>query len=123
MVLDRDNFQDRVEEAGLVLIMFQADWCRHCKPLALTWEVLATQYRSQEVVMASVDCNAADNVNKELCSRLGVSGVPSIQIFRDGVKVESMISGQYLSDTSDWRLLWRQELGGTERVGRETPSP
>ena len=93
-MLDRDNFKDVVEEAGLVMIMFQADWCRHCKPLALTWEVLATQYRTQEVLLASVDCNAADNVNKELCSRLGVSGVPSIQIFRDGVKVESTISGQ-----------------------------
>ena len=78
VVLDRDNFQDRTEEADLVFIMFQADWCRHCKPLAITWEILATKYRSEEALLASVDCDAADNVNKELCSRLGVRGVPSI---------------------------------------------
>ena len=40
-----------------------------------------------DVMIASVDCNAADNVNKELCINFSVNGVPNIQIIKDGVKV------------------------------------
>ena len=88
LVLDRDNFKDWTDSAGLVFILFHADWSRHCKALAPTWESLADEYRSEESLMvASVDCNAADNVNKELCASYGVIGVPSIQILKQGVKV------------------------------------
>ena len=88
LVLDRDNFHDWTDNAGLVFILFHADWSRHCKALTPTWESLAENYRREESIMvASIDCNAADNVNKELCSSHGVIGVPSIQILREGVKV------------------------------------
>ena len=88
LVLDRDNFHDWTDHAGLVFILFHADWSRHCKALAPTWERLAQDYRTEEGLMvASIDCNAADNVNQELCSSYGVSGVPSIQILNQGVKV------------------------------------
>ena len=50
-----------------------------------------------DVLIASLDCNAADNVNKELCLQLGVNGVPSIII----VKVSSDWSITSLL-TSDW---------------------
>ena len=90
LVLDRDNFQDWTDNAGLVFILFHADWSRHCKALAPTWESLAELYRTEERLMVvSIDCNAADNVNKELCSSFGVIGVPSIQILQQGTKVTS----------------------------------
>ena len=91
LVLDRDNFHDWTDDAGLVFILFHADWSRHCKALAPTWERLAQDYRGEEGLMvASIDCNAADNVNQELCSSFGVSGVPSIQILSRGVKVTTV---------------------------------
>ena len=37
-----------------------------------------------DVLIASLDCNAADNVNKDLCLQLGVNGVPSIIIVKVG---------------------------------------
>ena len=39
------------------------------------------------VLVAAVDCNAADSVNKALCAELGVRGVPAIRAFRRGVQV------------------------------------
>ena len=41
----------------------------------------------EAVLVAAVDCNAADSVNKALCSGLGVRGVPAIRAFRRGVQV------------------------------------
>ena len=111
-VLDRDNFEDRIEEAGLAFVMFHTDWCRHCKPLASTWEMLASQYRTEDVTVASVDCNAADNVNKELCANLGVSGVPAIQIFHGGVKVSFCVLGG-LQELSRLRTTLAAELSKT----------
>ena len=101
MVLDRDNFHDWTDNAGLVFILFHADWSRHCKALAPTWESLAENYRAEERLMvASIDCNAADNVNKELCSSFGVIGVPSIQILQQGVKVTIVVHSRWSSSRS-----------------------
>ena len=113
LVLDRDNFQDWTDNADLVFILFHADWSRHCKALAPTWESLAELYRTEERLMvASIDCNAADNVNKELCSSFGVIGVPSIQILQQGVKVtshQSCLDGHHLS-LSRWETIMAVEL-------------
>ena len=110
VVLDRDNFQDWTEDADLVFILFHADWSRHCKALAPAWESLAEDYRREErLLVASIDCNAADNVNKELCSSYGVIGVPSIQILQQGVKVTDhhrSLHARLLSLYLDRRLPW-----------------
>ena len=39
------------------------------------------------VLIASLDCNAADSVNKDLCLNFGVGGLPHIQILHLGKKV------------------------------------
>ena len=42
--LDRDNFEAETK-TGLVVVHFYTDWCRHCKSLARTWEILAEKYQ------------------------------------------------------------------------------
>jgi len=87
-VLDRDNFEDRTSEMEWTFIQFHADWCRHCKLMSDNWEKLAELYKDHSTVMiASLDCNAADSVNKDLCLKFGVGGLPHIQIFNFGHKV------------------------------------
>ena len=39
------------------------------------------------VLIASLDCNAADSVNKDLCLNMGVGGLPHILILHSGQKV------------------------------------
>lgn len=56
--------------------------CGHCKKLAPEYEVAATALISNDppIPIAKVDCPA----NTQLCSQFGVSGYPTLKIFRDG---------------------------------------
>ena len=52
-------------------------------------------------MIGSVDCNAADNVNKGLCQRFGVRGVPNIQILKNGVQTGSHSGGRDFEDLTE----------------------
>ena len=43
-----------------------------------------------QVTVGHVDCSAADNINHELCQENGVDGVPTINAYREGVKVSAV---------------------------------
>jgi len=86
--LDKTNFEEETK-AGVAFVKFYAPWCGHCKRLAPTWEQLAQKFEAVDgVKIAHVDCTAGDNVNKELCNSNGVNGFPTLNIYKDGVKVE-----------------------------------
>jgi len=52
--------------------------CGHCKKLAPTWNQLSDAFDSNDaVVIADVDCT----VEKDLCSRFGVKGYPTLKYF------------------------------------------
>uniref|UniRef100_A0A4W3H468 Protein disulfide-isomerase A3 n=1 Tax=Callorhinchus milii TaxID=7868 RepID=A0A4W3H468_CALMI len=53
--------------------------CGHCKRLAPEYESAATRLKGK-VPLAKVDCTA----NTETCNKFGVSGYPTLKIFRDG---------------------------------------
>ncbi|CAI5523500.1 unnamed protein product [Closterium sp. Naga37s-1] len=62
---------------GVVGRSFQCR-CGHCKRLAPEWERLAAAFRASVYVhIAQVDCDA----HKELCSKFGVSGYPTLKWF------------------------------------------
>ncbi|GFZ44141.1 protein disulfide-isomerase [Saitozyma sp. JCM 24511] len=56
-------------------------WCGHCKNLAPTYEQLADAFPSDKVVIAKTD---ADGVGRELGSRYGVTGFPTLKWFPAG---------------------------------------
>uniref|UniRef100_A0A8C4THV5 Protein disulfide-isomerase n=1 Tax=Erpetoichthys calabaricus TaxID=27687 RepID=A0A8C4THV5_ERPCA len=74
-----DDFESRVGEHDMILVEFFAPWCGHCKRLAPEYESAATRLKGI-VPLAKVDCTASTNV----CNKYGVSGYPTLKIFRDG---------------------------------------
>ncbi|KAG2694673.1 hypothetical protein I3760_08G155500 [Carya illinoinensis] len=78
VVLTDDNFDKEVGQDRGALVEFYAPWCGHCKKLAPEYEKLGTSFKkAKSVLIGKVDCDA----HKDVCSKYGVSGYPTIQWF------------------------------------------
>lgn len=76
------DFATKITQHDLILVEFFAPWCGHCKKLAPEYEKAATKLRDNDppVSLAKVDCTASTTV----CSKYGVTGYPTLKIFRNG---------------------------------------
>ncbi|KZT60221.1 hypothetical protein CALCODRAFT_492806 [Calocera cornea HHB12733] len=82
--LTADTFAPSVSGEPIMLVEFFAPWCGHCKALAPHYEEAATQLKDKGIKLAKVDCVA----NADLCQDNGVSGYPTLKVYRNGTPAE-----------------------------------
>lgn len=76
-----ENFKDTIEQDGIVLLDFWAEWCGPCKRFGPVYEQVSEEYPG--FVFGKVDTEA----NQELAAGLQIQSIPTLMAFRDGVLV------------------------------------
>lgn len=79
--LTTETFDETVSKDGIVLVDFWAEWCGPCKRFAPIFE--QSSQDKTEIVHAKVDTEA----QQELGAKFGVTAIPTLMAFRDGVMV------------------------------------
>ncbi|KAK7008971.1 protein disulfide-isomerase A3 [Biomphalaria glabrata] len=82
LVFTAANFDTEIVKYDVILVEFYAPWCGHCKNLKPEYEAAAGVLKKADppVALAKVDCTEESS----LCSRFGVSGYPTLKIFKNG---------------------------------------
>ena len=88
--LNDTNFSENVEsDSAPILVDFWAEWCMPCKALAPIIDELATEFDGK-VRFAKVNVDDC----KEVPSKFGIRGIPTLILFKDGKKVNELVGNQ-----------------------------
>jgi len=77
------NFQEQLTKGGILLLDFWAEWCGPCRSFGPIYE--SVSQTSPDVIFGKVDTEAAPG----LAAAAGISAIPTLMAFRDGILVFS----------------------------------
>jgi thioredoxin 1 len=79
--LTDDNFVSHVTGDDILFVDFWASWCGPCRQFAPTYE--AASEANPDITFGSVNTEE----ERELSSAAGISSIPTLMAFRDGILV------------------------------------
>jgi thioredoxin 1 len=85
-VTDSSFKEDVLDSEVPVLVDFWAPWCGPCRMVAPVVEEIAVQYEGKlKVVKVNTD------ENPQIASQYGIRSIPTLMIFKDGEKVDTVV--------------------------------
>lgn len=79
--INTENFEKTVTDNDIVLVDFWATWCQPCVRFAPVFDKMSEKHA--DATFAKIDLDE----NQELAGQLGVTAVPTLMAFREGVLV------------------------------------
>ena len=79
--LTDDNFVSHVTDDQILFVDFWASWCGPCRQFAPTYETASEA--NPDITFGSVNTEE----QQELASAAGISSIPTLMAFRDGILV------------------------------------
>ena len=88
--LNDSSFSESVEnDTTPILVDFWAEWCMPCRALSPVIEELSKEFDGK-VRFAKVNVDEC----KDIPSKFGIRGIPTLLLFKDGKKVNELVGNQ-----------------------------